>query len=122
MLSRLTEKMKALPCAPECLLEIGQNQMRRVDVQLDEYDAFGVLRPMNDHDRHRALRSGWRYRLRVHIGQRDENSIMEGPVTDVDLLLPRSMRKNATKSTWWSMRKASDCCPPVSRSWSCLPG
>lgn len=62
---------------------------RRADVTVEAYDAFGVLRPMHEHERQRALVRGWRYRLRVHIGRPDpETSAVVGAVPDFDNLLP----------------------------------
>lgn len=62
---------------------------RRVDMSIDHYDAFGVLRPMVEYGSRRLMQCGWRYRLRVHIGSPErETSAMVGAVPAFDDLLP----------------------------------
>jgi hypothetical protein len=66
-----------------------ETQTRRTDIALEQYNAFGVLTPMDESSRRTPLRVGWPYRLRVHIGQRDPTfSAVEGEVPPIDSLLP----------------------------------
>lgn len=69
--------------------QLARSPARRADFAIEEYSVFGVLTPMRDWTRQMPLRPGWRYRLRVHIGQPDKAfSVVEGEVPAIDPLLP----------------------------------
>lgn len=93
--SRLAKRLKALQPDSKTLHEVSRHQVRRADIVLEEYDVFGVLRPMDEYDRKVPLRSGWPYRLRLHIGQRDQYSAVEGDVPAIDPLLPAIDEKDS---------------------------
>lgn len=63
----------------------GSPDGRRVEMMLEQYDAFGVASPL-DKDRLRApLRAGWRYRLGVQIGLAQQRfSLLDKPPPDID--------------------------------------
>jgi len=64
-------------------------QHRKVDVSMDGYDAHGVLAPLHSYRLNEPLKRGWRYRLRVHIGEADRlTSLMTGDFGSIDDLIP----------------------------------
>jgi len=64
-------------------------QHRKVDVSLDGYDAHGVLAPLYSNKLNKPLERGWRYRLRVHIGEAQRRtSLMTGDFDAIDDLIP----------------------------------
>jgi hypothetical protein len=69
--------------------EVRRHQTRRVDAALQSLDGVPVRAVPTTH----TLRRGGRYRLRVHVGHRTEESLMTGEPPPLDPLLPAPKRK-----------------------------
>lgn len=76
--------------APARAPDRKQNQeKRKVDVSMDSYDMHGVASPLFSSELRLPLRRGWRYRLRVHIGEPNSyTSAMVGDIPSIDDVIP----------------------------------